>query len=49
MPSPNLLTQNSELRKDRIWNWTLPAWVVRTFAELELQTRRHRPTDQSAA
>ena len=24
-----LLTQNSELRKDDIWNWTLPAWVVR--------------------
>lgn len=25
-----MLTQNSELRKDRVWNWTLPAWVVRT-------------------
>lgn len=25
-----MLTQNSELRKDHIWNWTLPAWVVRT-------------------
>lgn len=24
-----MLTQNSELRKDGIWNWTLPAWVVR--------------------
>lgn len=24
-----MLTQNSELRKDRIWNWTLPAWVAR--------------------
>jgi hypothetical protein len=24
-----VLTQNSELRKDGIWNWTLPAWVVR--------------------
>jgi hypothetical protein len=24
-----MLTQNSELRKDRVWNWTLPAWVVR--------------------
>jgi hypothetical protein len=23
-----LLTQNGELRKDGIWNWTLPAWVV---------------------
>lgn len=23
-----LLRQNSELRKDRIWNWTLPAWRV---------------------
>lgn len=26
----NMLTQNSELRRDRVWNWTLPAWVVRT-------------------
>jgi hypothetical protein len=26
---PPLLTQNSELRADGIWNWTLPAWVVR--------------------
>jgi hypothetical protein len=26
---PPLLTQNSELRDDGIWNWTLPAWVVR--------------------
>lgn len=25
---PNLLTQNSELRRDGVWNWTLPAWVV---------------------
>jgi len=24
-----LLTQNSELRRDSVWNWTLPAWVVR--------------------
>lgn len=24
-----LLRQNSELRPDRVWNWTLPAWVVR--------------------
>lgn len=24
-----LLTQNSELRDDRVWNWTLPAWVVK--------------------
>lgn len=24
-----LLTQNSELRRDRVWNWTLPAWVAR--------------------
>lgn len=23
-----LLTQNSELRRDGIWNWTLPAWVT---------------------
>lgn len=23
-----LLTQNSEMRRDGIWNWTLPAWVV---------------------
>jgi len=26
---PNLLKQNSELRADRIWNWTLPAWVTK--------------------
>jgi len=25
----DLLKSNSELRKDRIWNWTLPAWNVR--------------------
>jgi len=25
---PLLLTRNSELREDGIWNWTLPAWVV---------------------
>jgi hypothetical protein len=25
---PSLLTQNSELRRDGVWNWTLPAWVV---------------------
>jgi hypothetical protein len=25
---PLLLTQNSELRGDGIWSWTLPAWVV---------------------
>ena len=24
----SLLTQNSELRKARVWNWTLPAWYV---------------------
>ncbi len=24
-----MLTQNKELRKDHIFNWTLPAWVVR--------------------
>jgi hypothetical protein len=24
-----VLTQNSEMRKDGVWNWTLPAWVVR--------------------
>jgi hypothetical protein len=24
-----MLTQNSEMRKDRVWNWTIPAWVVR--------------------
>mgnify|MGYP000373156611 CR=1 FL=1 len=24
-----LLRANSELRKDRVWNWTLPAWVVK--------------------
>lgn len=23
-----MLTQNSELRDDGVWNWTLPAWVV---------------------
>jgi hypothetical protein len=23
-----LLTQNSNLKRDGIWNWTLPAWVV---------------------
>jgi hypothetical protein len=27
-PPPLLLTRNSELRGDGIWNWTLPAWVV---------------------
>lgn len=26
---PMLLKQNSELRKDGIWNWTIPAWHVR--------------------
>lgn len=26
----DLLRANSELRKDRVWNWTLPAWVVTT-------------------
>jgi hypothetical protein len=25
---PSLLTQNRELRRDGVWNWTLPAWVV---------------------
>lgn len=24
-----MLTQNSEMRKDGVWNWTLPAWVTR--------------------
>lgn len=24
-----MLTQNSEMRRDRVWNWTIPAWVVR--------------------
>lgn len=24
-----MLTQNSEMRKDHVWNWTLPAWVTR--------------------
>lgn len=24
-----MLTQNSEMRKHGVWNWTLPAWVVR--------------------
>lgn len=24
-----LLRQNSEMRKDNIWNWTLPAWVIK--------------------
>jgi hypothetical protein len=28
-PPPLLLTRNTELREDGIWNWTLPAWVVR--------------------
>lgn len=23
-----LLTQNRELRRDGVWNWTLPAWVI---------------------
>lgn len=23
-----MLTQNSELRRDGVWNWTLPAWVI---------------------
>lgn len=23
-----LLTQNSEMRRDGVWNWTLPAWVI---------------------
>ncbi len=27
-----LLRQNSEMRKDRVWNWTLPAWVT-TFED----------------
>jgi len=26
----SLLTQNSEMRRDGIWNFTLPAWVVQT-------------------
>ena len=29
MPSKPLLRQNSELRADGIFNWTLPAWVTR--------------------
>lgn len=28
IPPAKLLTQNSELRKDKIWNWSLPAHVV---------------------
>lgn len=24
-----LLTQNSNLRRDHIWNWCLPAWAGR--------------------
>jgi hypothetical protein len=24
-----VLTQNSEMRRDKVWNWTLPAWVTR--------------------
>lgn len=27
--APLLLTRNAELREDGIWNWTLPAWVVK--------------------
>lgn len=27
--APDLLRQNAELRRDRVWNWTLPAWVAR--------------------
>ena len=27
-PQP-LLRSNRELRADKIWNWTLPAWYVR--------------------
>lgn len=23
-----LLTQNRELKRDGVWNWTLPAWVI---------------------
>jgi hypothetical protein len=26
----HLLTQNSEMRRDGVFNWTLPAWVART-------------------
>lgn len=29
MTKMTLLKQNSELRADRIWNWTLPAWVTK--------------------
>lgn len=29
MSTKPLLRQNSELRADGIWNWTLPAWVTR--------------------
>lgn len=28
-PKP-MLTQNSEMRRDHVYNWTLPAWVART-------------------
>jgi hypothetical protein len=29
VPRRWLLTQNSELRKDGVFNWTLPAWAIR--------------------
>lgn len=29
MPAERLLTQNSELRRIGVWNWTLPAWAGR--------------------
>lgn len=29
MPKKNLLTSNSDLRRDGIWTWTLPAWVTK--------------------
>lgn len=30
MPAPKpLLRQNGELRRDGVWNWTLPAWVTK--------------------
>lgn len=29
MATKRLLRQNSELREDNIWNWTLPAWVTK--------------------
>lgn len=39
-----LLTQNSELRQENIWNWTLPAWVVR-----DSRGRAHNVCKQAGA